>query len=69
MIALAASVDRIAAALLANGLILRGGFNFAPDEAPTIALSGRSWPTASKLVATPVSCYSAHHRLRTLIFG
>jgi ferredoxin len=40
MIAPAGSVDRIAAALLANGLILRGGFNLAPGEAPTTGLSG-----------------------------
>ncbi|QPC92464.1 hypothetical protein [Mesorhizobium sp. INR15] len=36
----AGSVDGIAAALLANGLILRGGFNFAPGEAPTTGASG-----------------------------
>ncbi|CAN7500420.1 hypothetical protein [Mesorhizobium sp. LjRoot246] len=42
MIAPAGRVDRIAAVLLAHGLILRGGFNFAPDEAPTTGASARS---------------------------
>ncbi|MER9305652.1 4Fe-4S dicluster domain-containing protein [Mesorhizobium sp. M0293] len=36
----AGSVDRIAAALLANGLVLRGGFNFASGEAPPTGSSG-----------------------------
>ncbi|MER8371576.1 hypothetical protein [Mesorhizobium sp. M1406] len=40
MIAPACSVDRISAALLANGLVLRGGFNFAPGEASPTGSSG-----------------------------
>ena len=40
MIARAGSVDSIAAALLANGLILRGGFNFAPGEGPATRATG-----------------------------
>lgn len=40
MIASAGSVDRIASALLANGLIRRGGFNFAPGETPPLGPSG-----------------------------
>ncbi|MFD1982939.1 hypothetical protein ACFSOZ_09660 [Mesorhizobium newzealandense] len=39
MIAPAGSVDRIATALLANGLILRGGFNFTPGETPPLGPS------------------------------
>lgn len=34
------SVGDIAAALCANGLILRGGFNFTSDDAPPAGLSG-----------------------------
>ncbi|RWO64234.1 MAG: 4Fe-4S dicluster domain-containing protein [Mesorhizobium sp.] len=40
MIAPAGSVDGIAAALHANGLVLRGGFNFTPGDAPTTGPSG-----------------------------
>ncbi|MER9582922.1 hypothetical protein [Mesorhizobium sp. M0276] len=36
----AGSVDRIAAALHANGLVLRGGFNFTPGEAPVTGSPG-----------------------------
>ncbi|MFD2058646.1 hypothetical protein ACFSQT_37875 [Mesorhizobium calcicola] len=39
MIVAAGSVDGIAAALLANGLVLRGGFNFAPGETAPLGLS------------------------------
>ncbi|UVK45860.1 hypothetical protein BPNPMPFG_001446 [Mesorhizobium sp. AR07] len=42
MIAPAGSVDSIAAALLANGLILRGGFNFMASDAPPPGQSGAS---------------------------
>ncbi|RUT82860.1 MULTISPECIES: 4Fe-4S dicluster domain-containing protein [unclassified Mesorhizobium] len=40
MIAPAGSVDGIAAALHANGLVLRGGFNFTPGDASTTGPSG-----------------------------
>ncbi|MER9139070.1 hypothetical protein NKI20_22870 [Mesorhizobium sp. M0830] len=36
----ACSVDSIAGAFLANGLVLRGGFNFAPGEASPTGSSG-----------------------------
>ncbi|RVD15923.1 MAG: 4Fe-4S dicluster domain-containing protein [Mesorhizobium sp.] len=40
MIAPSGCVDGIAAALLANGLVLRGGFNFAPGGAPPTGSPG-----------------------------
>ncbi|RUU75216.1 4Fe-4S dicluster domain-containing protein [Mesorhizobium sp. M7A.F.Ca.MR.362.00.0.0] len=48
MIALAGSVDGIAAALHANGLVLRGGFNFTPGDAPPTGSSGA--PAAAVLL-------------------
>ncbi|MER9438590.1 4Fe-4S dicluster domain-containing protein [Mesorhizobium sp. M0618] len=48
MIAPAGSVDRIAAALHANGLVLRGGFNFTTGNAPPTGSSGA--PAAAVLL-------------------
>jgi len=62
MIAPAGSVDRIAAALLANGLILRGGFNFAPGEAPPPGPSGT--PAKSVLLVGQAGAAPWPHFLR-----
>ncbi|WP_027061606.1 4Fe-4S dicluster domain-containing protein [Mesorhizobium loti] len=62
MIARAGSVDSIAAALLANGLILRGGFNFAPGEAPTTGATGG--PARSVLLVGQAGAAPWPHFLR-----
>jgi hypothetical protein len=62
MIAPAGSVDRIAAALLANGLILRGGFNFAPGDAPATGPSGA--PAAAVLLVGQAGAALWPHFLR-----
>jgi hypothetical protein len=62
MIAPAGSADRIASALLANGLILRGGFNFALGEALTTGQSGA--PAKSVLLVGQAGAAPWPHFLR-----
>ncbi|MBZ9890236.1 4Fe-4S dicluster domain-containing protein [Mesorhizobium sp. BR1-1-3] len=62
MITPAGSVDRIAAALLANGLVLRGGFNFTPSDAPPTGSSGA--PAAAALLVGQAGAASWPHFLR-----
>lgn len=62
MIAPAGSVDRIASALLANGLILRGGFNFTLGDAPPPGQSGA--PAKSVLLVGQAGAAPWPHFLR-----
>ncbi|RWQ19782.1 4Fe-4S dicluster domain-containing protein [Mesorhizobium sp.] len=62
MIASAGSVDRIAAALLANDLVLRGGFNFTPGDAPPTGSSGA--PAAAVLLVGQAGAAPWPHFLR-----
>lgn len=62
MIAPAGSFDRIAAALFANGLVLRGGFNFALGDAPPPGQSGA--PAKSVLLVGQAGAASWPHFLR-----
>ncbi|RUX53695.1 4Fe-4S dicluster domain-containing protein [Mesorhizobium sp. M7A.F.Ca.US.014.04.1.1] len=62
MITPAGSVDRIAAALLANGLVLRGGFNFTPSDAPPTGSSGA--PAAAVLLVGQAGAAPLPHFLR-----